>query len=81
MLNFDIWSQVEPPKGTVYNYPTRPWHQAVPSIAGSSASPDVAVQIYNRGTMTQMLARLRSGSSPKDVMNWASDELEGFLRP
>ena len=26
MTDFKIWEEVEPPKGTVYNYPIRPWH-------------------------------------------------------
>ena len=25
LLDFKIWEEVEPPKGTVYNYPIRPW--------------------------------------------------------
>ena len=43
MLDFDIWEKVEPPPGTVYNYPIRPWHNAKPNITASEASPDVAV--------------------------------------
>ncbi|MBV9786473.1 MAG: extracellular solute-binding protein [Acidisphaera sp.] len=80
MNDFKIWETVEPPKGTVYNYPIRSWHKAEPSVSGSSASPDVAVQMYNRGTMPTMLAKLKSGQSIKDVIAWASDELEGFTR-
>ena len=48
LLDFKIWEEVEPPKGTVYNYPIRPWHNAKPSLTAAEASPDVAVQIYNR---------------------------------
>jgi ABC-type glycerol-3-phosphate transport system substrate-binding protein len=80
MLDFKIWEEVEPPKGTVYNYPMRPFHNARPHIAASEATPDVAVQIYNRGTMPTMLAKLQSGQSTKDVIAWAKDELEGFTR-
>ncbi|MBS0562027.1 MAG: extracellular solute-binding protein [Proteobacteria bacterium] len=80
MLDFKVWEEVEPPKGTVYNYPLRPWHNAKPSIAASEASPDVAVQIYNRGTMPTMLAKLQSGQSIDQVISWANDELEGFVR-
>jgi hypothetical protein len=75
-----VWEEVEPPKGTVFNYPIRPWHKAEPSIAASEASPDVAVQIYNRGTMPTMMAKLQSGQSIKEVVAWAKDELEGFVR-
>ena len=80
MNDFSVWSDVGPPKGTNFNYPIQPWHNAKPSIAASSASPDVAVQIYNRGTMPTMLAKLRNGQSPAQVMSWAENEIEGFTR-
>ena len=78
--NFKIWENVEPPKGTVYNYPIRPWHNAKPSLTASEASPGVAVQIYNRAVHTQMLARLKEGQSIKQVTAWAKDEIQGYLR-
>ena len=43
-----------------------------------AAPPDIAVQIYNRGTMPTMLAKLQSGRSVGQVSAWASDALEGF---
>jgi ABC-type glycerol-3-phosphate transport system substrate-binding protein len=81
MADFDIWAKVEPPLGTVYNYPIRPWHKATPSIAGYPAPPEIAVQIYNRATMTTMISKLTQGRQPmKEVVAWAKDELEGFMR-
>jgi hypothetical protein len=80
MLDFKIWEEVEPPAGTVYNYPIRPWHKAEPSLTGSEAEPDVAVQVYNRSLHNQMLARLKEGQPIKQVTAWAKDELEGFVR-
>jgi ABC-type glycerol-3-phosphate transport system substrate-binding protein len=80
MHNFKIWETVEPPEGTVYNYPIRPFHHATPHIAASPAPSDIAVQIYNRGTMPTMFAKLQSGQSIDQVISWASDELEGFTR-
>lgn len=80
LLNFNIWKEVEPPPGTVYNYPIRPWHNAKPSVAASEASPDVAVQIYNRAIHNQIMARLREGQKIPEVISWAKDELQGFLR-
>jgi ABC-type glycerol-3-phosphate transport system substrate-binding protein len=80
MLDFKVWEEVEPPKGTVYNYPIRPFHNAKPHIAGLPAPPEIAVQIYNRGTMPTMLAKLKSGDSIDKVIAWANDELEGFTR-
>ena len=80
LTDFKIWAEVEPPKGTVYNYPIRPWHNAKPSLTASEALPDVAVQIYNRAVHNQMLARLKEGQSVKEVIAWAKDEIEGYLR-
>jgi ABC-type glycerol-3-phosphate transport system substrate-binding protein len=80
MHDFKVWEEVEPPPGTVYNYPIRPFHNAKPHIAASPAPPDIAVQIYNRGTMPTMLAKLQSGQTVDQVIAWASDELEGFTR-
>lgn len=78
MHNFKIWETTAPPVGTVYNYPIRPFHHATPHIAAAPAPADIAVQIYNRGTMSTMLAKLQSGQSIKQVVAWANDELEGF---
>jgi ABC-type glycerol-3-phosphate transport system substrate-binding protein len=80
MSNFKVWDEVEPPKGTVYNYPIRKSHNQISHMACSPAPPDIAVQIYNRGTMPTMLAKLQSGQTIKQVMDWAQDELEGFVR-
>ena len=80
MLDFKIWDEVEPPKGTLYNYPLRKWHNARPSIAASWASPDVAVQIFNRGTLPTMFAKLLTGASIEQTMAWAESEVQGFLR-
>ena len=80
MADFKIWEEVEPPKGTVYNYPIRPWHNSKPSLSGYPAPPEIAVQIYNRAIMPTMLAKLHSGQSIKDAVDWASHELEGFVR-
>ncbi len=59
LLDFKIWEEVEPPKGTVFNYPNRPWFNQQPSLTASEAPPDIAVQIYNRAIHNQMLARIR----------------------
>ena len=78
--DFKIWSEVGPPVGTVFNYPLRAASGQKPSLAASEASPDIAVQIYNRGIHNQMLARLRDGKSIPEVIAWAQDELDGFVR-
>jgi ABC-type glycerol-3-phosphate transport system substrate-binding protein len=80
MNDFKIWSEVEPPKGTVYNYPIRNHSGQTSHMAISPAPPEIAVQIYNRGTMPTMFAKLLSGQSQKQVIDWAQGEVEGFMR-
>jgi ABC-type glycerol-3-phosphate transport system substrate-binding protein len=78
--DFKIWEEVEPPKGTVFNYPLRADSGQKPSLTAMEASPDIAVQIYNRAIHNQMLARLSQGQTIPQVIAWAQDELEGFVR-
>jgi ABC-type glycerol-3-phosphate transport system substrate-binding protein len=78
MADFKVWSEVEPPKGTVFNYPPRPWHQSIAYVPGMSAPPDIAVQMWNRGTIPTMVAKLVSGQTPEQAIAWAKNELEGF---
>ncbi len=78
MNDFKIWEEVGPPPGTVYNYPIRPWHHAEPSLTGSEARPEIAVQIYQHAIHNNMLARLKQGQGIKQALAWAQDELEGF---
>ena len=80
MTDFKIWSDAEPPKGSVFNYPVRKTHHGETHLASMPAPPDIGVQIYNRATMSTMFAKLQSGQSIKDVVSWANDELEGFVR-
>lgn len=80
MLDFKVWEETGPPKGTVYNYPIRKAHNAVPWIAMSPAPPSIAVQAYNQGVHSTMLAKLKSGQSIDQTIAWAQNELEGFVR-
>jgi ABC-type glycerol-3-phosphate transport system substrate-binding protein len=80
LLDFKVWENVEPPKGTVFNYPNRPWHNQKPSLTASEAAPDIAVQIYNRAIHNQMMARIKENQTIPQVIAWAQDELEGFAR-
>jgi hypothetical protein len=52
---------VASPKGTVYNYPIRPWHNSKPSFVGYPAPPEIAVQMDNRAIIPTVLAKLGSG--------------------
>jgi ABC-type glycerol-3-phosphate transport system substrate-binding protein len=80
MSDLKIWSEVEPPKGTIYNDPVRPWHNAEYYVPGSSAPPEIATQIWNRYIFPGMVARLMSGQTIKQSIDWAKEELEGFTR-
>jgi ABC-type glycerol-3-phosphate transport system substrate-binding protein len=80
MSDFKIWEEVEPPKGTVYNYPVRPWHDAEYYVTGWSGPPDIGVQAWNRGLIPTMVSKLVAGSTIQQAIDWAKDELEGFQR-
>jgi extracellular solute-binding protein len=77
--DFDTWKVVEPPLGTVYNYPPRGDEEL--SITGYPARPDVAAQIYNQSLQTVMVAKVAQGNEKIDaVVKWAANECEGYLR-
>ena len=77
--DFDTWKTVEPPLGTVYNYPPRGDEEL--SIAGYPARPDIAAQIYNQSIQTVMIAKVAQGGEKiDDVVKWAAGECEGYLR-
>jgi ABC-type glycerol-3-phosphate transport system substrate-binding protein len=80
MNDFQIWSEVEPPKGVVYNYPIRPWHNALESMTGYPAPPEIGAQIWARAIHPAMWAKVLNGQSNKEVIAWAKNELEGFVR-
>ena len=77
----ETWKKVEPPLGTVYNYPVREHHNATPSVALAPAPPEIAVQMYNQGIQTKMIARMvQNNEAVEDVLSWAEQEIEGFQR-
>src|SRR3954468_13820216 len=80
MSDFRIWAEVEPPKGTVYNYPIRPWHGSQPSVASFPSPPEYAIPMTSRATIPAMWGRLHSGQSIEQVIAWARDEVERFMR-
>ena len=80
MLDFDVWAKVEPPAGTMYNYPLRPHHNAARSFTGMPAPPQIAVQIYNNALPCNMVAKVcQAGQSPEQAIAWAEQELQGYL--
>jgi hypothetical protein len=80
MADLPVWADIEPPKGTLYNYPLRPHHDGEYYIVGSSAPPDIGVQIWSHYMIPGMVARVVSGHTEKKVIDWAKAELEGIRR-
>ena len=81
MLDFKVWEKVEPPPGTVYNYPIRPWHNALPSLTASEArAGHRGAGLQPRASTIRCMARLKQGQTIKQVIAWAQEELEGFVR-
>ncbi len=79
MAESPVWDKIGPPVGSVYNYPMRKEHNAVSHLAHMPAPPEIAVQIYSRGTLPTMLAKLKAGESIDQVITWGQRELEGFI--
>jgi ABC-type glycerol-3-phosphate transport system substrate-binding protein len=79
MRDFATWAEVGPPEGTIYNYPPR--GDEVLSLASAPAPPKIAVQISTQATITKMVAQCtQKGLTIDQAMDWAADELEGFMR-
>ena len=77
--DFKTWAEVEPPKGTVFNYP--PKYGTVVSIAAAPAPAKIANQIYTQATQNKMIAKCTTeGQTIAQAIDWASNELEGFMR-
>jgi ABC-type glycerol-3-phosphate transport system substrate-binding protein len=79
LTTFKVWAEAEPPKGTLYHYPNPYNHQTL-SIAAAPAPHKIAEQIYNQGTQTQMAVRYFKGEPLEKTLDWATSELEGFMR-
>lgn len=78
-MDFKIWNEVEPPKGTVYNYPPR--NDAIPNLVGYPAPLKIGTQMWAQATLMKLIAQhTQSGKSADDAIAWAQDELDGFMR-
>jgi len=77
LRDFKTWAEVEPPKGTVYNYPPTP--DQIVAVAGAPAPIHVANQIYTQGLMTQMMAKVGiQGQSVAETIGWAEKQLQAY---
>ena len=78
-MDFKIWNEVEPPKGTVYNYPPR--DDAIPNLVGYPAPLKIGTQMWAQATIMKLIAQhTHAGRSANVAIAWAESELEGFMR-
>lgn len=76
---FTVWSTEKPPTGTIYNYPQRPWFDAVSNISGYPAPPDIATQLYSNATFNVMIVKLtKQGQSMQDVLDWGERQVTNY---
>ena len=79
MKDFKVWEEVEPPKGTVYNYPPR--GDVISNISGYPAPLKIGTQMFAQATMMKMIHQCtQSGKSIDAAMTFAESEIEGFMR-
>ena len=79
LLDFKTWAEEGPPKGTIFSYPD-PYHTQTLSIAASPAPPKIAQQIYAQATLTKMCVRYFKGEAMEKTLDWAENEVQGFMR-
>jgi ABC-type glycerol-3-phosphate transport system substrate-binding protein len=79
LTKFKVWAEEGPPKGTLFHYPD-PYHHQTLSVACAPAPHKIAEQMYNQGIATQMAVRFYKGEPLEKTLDWASSELEGFMR-
>ncbi len=80
MNDFTIWDEQGPPQGTSSHYPNRKGGDQQFSVAAAPAPAGVAAQIFSQATMPKMVLRHFQGESIDKTLDWASGELEGFMR-
>jgi ABC-type glycerol-3-phosphate transport system substrate-binding protein len=79
LTKFKVWAEEGPPKGTLFHYPD-PYHHQTLSVACAPAPHKIAEQMYNQGIMTQMAVRFFKGEPLEKTLDWASSEIEGYMR-
>jgi ABC-type glycerol-3-phosphate transport system substrate-binding protein len=79
LTDFKIWSEIGPPKGTLYHYPNPHNHQTL-VVAAQPAPPKIAVQVYTQAIHTKMVVRILKGEKMEQTLAWAEGELEGMMR-
>jgi ABC-type glycerol-3-phosphate transport system substrate-binding protein len=79
LMDFKVWEEEGPPKGTFYNYPPR--NDATAFLSGYPAPLKIGTQMYAQALLMKMIAmHAHQGASLDDAMNYAESEIEGYLR-
>jgi ABC-type glycerol-3-phosphate transport system substrate-binding protein len=77
--DFKTWAEQGPPKGSIKHYPNSGDQQY--SMAAEPAPAAIAQQIYSQALMPRMVGRIVQGKdSIEATIDWASRELEGYMR-
>ena len=79
LTTLKVWAEEVPPKGTLYHYPN-PYNHQILSVAAAPAPHKIAEQINTQAIQCQMAVRSRQGEAAEKTMDWASQEVEGFMR-
>jgi ABC-type glycerol-3-phosphate transport system substrate-binding protein len=79
LMDFNVWADAEPPKGTLYNFPPR--GEVIVSVAGSPAPARIGVQIYSQAIACKMIAQCtQQGKSIDETIAFGEREIEGYMR-
>lgn len=79
LMDFKVWEEEGPPKGTFYNYPPR--NDATAFLSGYPAPLKIGTQMYAQALLMKMIAmHTHQGKSADDAMSYAESEIEGYLR-
>jgi ABC-type glycerol-3-phosphate transport system substrate-binding protein len=79
LMDFSVWANAEPPKGTLYNFPPR--GEVIVSVAGWPAPARIGVPMYAQATMCKMIEQCtQQGKSIDEAITFGERELEGFMR-
>ncbi len=79
MMDFPVWAEAAPPKGTNYNFPPRDDVQV--NVSGYPAPVKIGNQMFAQATISKMIATCTQGKkSINDAMAFAEQEIEGMMR-
>jgi ABC-type glycerol-3-phosphate transport system substrate-binding protein len=79
MMDFKVWEEAAPPKGTHYNFPPR--GDVEVNVTGYPAPTKIGAQMYAQATVCKMIAHCtQQKKSIEQAMAMAEQEIEGFMR-